>query len=355
MFEYLKRHSSKAGQPPGTVEYVGEKAEEQVGITVFAYSEHEFSVATPARLEGCGRLRAPGTVFWVNMDGVHHTGFVEEAGRVFGLHPLVQEDIVHTEQRPKLEDLGDYLFLVVKMLRWDEAEGRVVHEQVSFVLGEGFVLSFQEEARGDVFEDIRARIQAGKGRIRRQGADYLLYSLLDAVVDNYFVVLEKVGDAIEDMEEALLESAGTLQLEELHALRREALFLRKYIWPLREMVARLERQESELIHDGVKLYLRDLYDHVIQVMDTIETFREVLSGMADLHLTKISLKLNEIMKVLTVISTFFIPLTFIAGVYGMNFRFMPELEWRWGYFAVLGIMGVVAAAMWVFFKKRNLL
>ncbi|AGW11973.1 magnesium/cobalt transporter CorA [Megalodesulfovibrio gigas] len=355
MFEYLKRHSSKAGKPPGTVEYVGEKAEEQVKITVFAYSEHDVTVTTPARLEDCGRLRAPGTVFWVNLDGVHRTGFVEDAGRVFGLHPLVLEDIVHTEQRPKMEDQGEYLFLVVKMLRWDEAEGRVVDEQVSLVLGDGFVLSFQEEEHGDVFEDIRARIRAGKGRIRKCGPDYLLYSLLDAVVDNYFVVLEKVGDAIEDMEEALLESAGNTQLEELHVLRREALFLRKYVWPLREIVARLERQESELIRDGAKIYLRDLYDHVIQVMDTIETFREVLSGMADLHLSKISLKLNEIMKVLTVISTFFIPLTFIAGVYGMNFRYMPELEWRWGYFAVLGTMGIVAAGMWAFFKKRNLL
>ncbi|GAB7080487.1 magnesium/cobalt transporter CorA [Megalodesulfovibrio paquesii] len=355
MFEYLRQHRSKAGKLPGTVEYVGEKPESRVRITAFKYSDTEVAMTEPESLEACATLREPGKVVWLNMDGVHCTGFIEEAGRIFHLHPLILEDIAHTEQRPKMEDMGDYLFVVVKTLRFDEAEARVIDEQVSFVLGDGYLLSFQEEAQGDVFGDIRARIQTGKGKLRKLSADYLLYSLLDAVVDNYFVVLEKVGDAIEDMEEALLEAAGNTQLEELHALRREALFLRKYVWPLREIVARLERQESDLIQDGAKIYLRDLYDHVIQAMDTIETFRDVLSGMADLHLSKISLKLNEIMKVLTVISTFFIPLTFIAGVYGMNFRYMPELEWRWGYYAVLGAMVVIVAVMWIFFKKRNLL
>lgn len=354
MFEQLKRKRRHLGLPPGSLDDPGARTGDRpVRIQALAYGPGEARLLELDSLRQCGGLLGQTPGLWINVDGVHSAEVLRLAGDIFGIHPLILEDIAHTTQRPKLEDMEKYLFITLKMLRFDGDSRRVLEEQGSFVLGPGYLLSFQESDGGDVFGDIRDRLLGGKGRARRMDVDYLLYCLMDAVVDNYFLVLEKVGDHIEDMEEALLATPTAGILESLHDLRREALFLRKYVWPLREVVARLQNSGSDLVGEACMPYFRDLYDHTIQVMDTIETFRDVLAGLADLYLSGLSLKTNEIMRVLTMISTFFIPLTFVAGVYGMNFKNMPELGWEYGYFLVLGLMACIALGLMVYFRRKK--
>jgi magnesium transporter len=238
------------------------------------------------------------------------------------------------------------------MLTYDDELKEIKGEQVSLILSENFVLSFQERP-GDIFDLIRERLRNAKGRIRKMGADYLAYALVDAVVDQYFVILEKVGERIEELEESLTRNTKPETMQEIHRLKREMIYLRKSIWPLRESISGLEKSESALINKATLKYLRDVYDHTIQIIDTVETFRDMLSGMHDTYLTNISNRMNEIMKVLTIIATIFIPMTFIAGIYGMNFKFMPELEWRWGYLAVWVVLVSVALIMVVYFKRKK--
>jgi magnesium transporter len=298
-------------------------------------------------------LRDAPSVTWINVDGIHDVGIVEELGARLSLHHLVLEDILNPDQRPKIEDLGDYLYVVLKMVDWDDQQGEIAMEQVSLVVGANYVVSLQERPGGDVLGPIRERIREGKGNIRGVGSDYLAYSILDGVVDKYFGVLEGLGGKLEDLEEELVSSPLPETLQELHVLKREMIYMRKSVWPLREVVAALERSGSPLIKESTVPYLRDVYDHTIQVMDAVETVRDMLSGMLDIYLSSISNKMNEVMKVLTIFASIFIPLTFIAGVYGMNFAFMPELGWRWGYFAALLVMVAVALSMlWYFRSKR---
>jgi magnesium transporter len=265
----------------------------------------------------------------------------------------VMEDIMNTEQRPKIEDFDDYIFVVLKMLYYDNDEEEIKAEQISIIVRSNFVLSFQER-EGDIFNPLRDRIRNAKGRVRKMGPDYLAYCLLDAIVDNYFVVLEKLGEQIEGMEEELVTNPTPVTLQRIHNLKREMIFLRKSVWPLREVVSRLERGESPLIKESTGIYLRDVYDHTIQVIDTIETYRDMLSGMLDIYLSSISNRMNQVMKVLTIIATIFIPLTFVAGIYGMNFEYMPELKWHWFYpkafwLVMIGIAGV----MLVYFRRKR--
>jgi magnesium transporter len=264
------------------------------------------------------------------------------------------EDILNTDHRPKVEDFGKYIYIVLKMLSYDNANNEVVSEQVSLVLGSNFVLSFQEDiTSGDVFNPIRERIRTDGSQIRTMGADYLAYSLMDIVIDNYFVVLETLGERIDDIEEELVTNPASQTLQGIHNLKKEMLYLRKSVWPLREVIYSLERSESQLVTKTTAVYLRDVYDHTIQVIDTIETFRDTVSGMLDIYLSSVSNRLNSVMKVLTVIATIFMPLTFLAGVYGMNFRHMPELEWTWGYPVVLLVMFSVGISMLVYFRKKK--
>jgi len=251
-----------------------------------------------------------------------------------------------------MEDFVDYLFVVLKMLHYDEKEKAVRAEQVSLILGSNYVISFQE-TEGDVFDPIRERIRMERGRIRKMGADYLAYSLIDEIVDNYFLILEKLGEKIEDMEDALVTNPTPETLQAIHGLKREMIFLRKSVWPLREVISRLERWESPLIDKSIAIYLRDVYDHTIQVIDAIETFRDMLSGMLDIYLSSISNRMNEIMKVLTMIATIFIPLTLIAGIYGMNFKYMPELESPWGYPMIYLVMLVIGIIMVIYFRRKR--
>jgi len=352
MPRFLKRKSRTAGLVPGTPVYVGDRGAEEVRISVIDYDESQFEEKRAGTVEECFPFTDKSTATWINIDGLHEIGIIEKLGEHFGLHPLVIEDIVNTGQRPKMEDFTDYIFVVLKMLGYDDKKMEVTSEQVSLVLGTNFVISFQEKP-GDVFEPIRQRIRSAKGRIRKMGADYLAYALLDAIVDNYFSILEKLGDRVEGLEEELVSEPGPGTLQTIHSSKRELLFIRKSVWPLREVISGLQRGESPLISDGAEIYFRDVYDHTIQVIDTVETFRDMVSGMLDTYLSSLSNRMNEVMKVLTIIATIFIPLTFIAGIYGMNFEFMPELKWRWAYPAVWLVMAGVFLAMIMYFKRKK--
>jgi magnesium transporter len=352
MLKLFRKTSKKAGLSPGTLIHEGDKKAEKAKITIIDYDATQFQEKVVETIEECFPLKDTPTVKWVNIDGLHEVGIIEKIGKHFSIHPLVLEDILHTGQRPKMEDFEDYIFLVVKMFFYDEKDNEIKMEQVTLLLGSNFVISFQER-EGDIFDPVRERIRHHKGRIRKMKADYLGYALLDTIVDNYFIILEKIGEDIENMEEELVTRPTPETLQTIHNLKRELIVLRKSIWPLREVINGLEKGESPLINEATGVYLRDVYDHTIQVIDTIETFRDMVSGMLDIYLSSISNKMNEVMKVLTIIATIFIPLTFVAGLYGMNFEFMPELKWHWGYFATLLVMAAVAALMVFFFRRKQ--
>ena len=352
MLKLFRKTSKRAGLSPGTLVHDGDKKVEKAKITIIDFDATQFQEKEVDTVEECFPFRDTPTVTWINIDGLHEVGIIEKIGKHFSIHPLILEDILHTGQRPKMEDFEDYIFLVVKMFYYDEKDDEIKMEQVSLLLGSNFVISFQER-EGDIFNPIRERIRNHKGRIRMMKADYLGYALLDTIVDNYFIILEKVGENIENMEEELVTRPTPETLQTIHNLKRELIVLRKSIWPLREVVNSLERGESPLINEATGVYLRDVYDHTIQVIDTIETFRDMVSGMLDIYLSSISNKMNEVMKVLTIIATIFIPLTFLAGIYGMNFRYMPELDWHWGYPLLWGIMIALGIVMLVYFRRKK--
>ena len=352
MVRFIKKLSQQAGLAPGTLVHIGEKRTEKVKIAIIDYDESSFQEKEAKTVEECFPFKETPTVTWVNIDGVHNSEIIEKIGKQFDIHPLVLEDIVNTGQRPKMEDFEHYIFVVLKMLYQDKTDGEIVVEQISLLLGKNFVISFQEK-EGDVFDAIRERIRNSKGRVRKMGADYLTYILMDSIIDNYFVILENLGGKIEGMEEELVTNPTPQTLQAIHSLKRDTIFLRKSVWPLRELVSGLERGESSLIQDITRIFLRDIYDHTIQVIDTIETFRDMVSGMLDIYLSSMSNRMNEVMKVLTIFAAIFIPLTFVAGIYGMNFKYMPELEWHFGYFGALAIMASVAITMLLFFRRKK--
>ncbi|MDH4210045.1 MAG: magnesium/cobalt transporter CorA [candidate division WOR-3 bacterium] len=352
MPKYGSRKARKAGLPPGTLVHVGDKQTEKVKITIIDYDESAIESKEIAKVEECFPFKDKPTVTWINVDGIHDVDIIEKIGNNYGLHPLLLEDIMHAEQRPKIEDFENYLFLVLKMLSFDEKEHVIRIEQVSLVLGPSYVISFQER-EGDVFDPVRERIRNAKGRIRKMGADYLAYALLDSIVDSYFLILEKIGDKIEGLEEDLIANPDAKTLQTIHYLKREMIFLRRSVWPLREVISGMSRKESSLIKESTEIFLRDVYDHTIQVIDTIENYRDMVSGMLDIYLSSISNRMNEVMKVLTIFAAIFIPLTFVAGIYGMNFSFMPELGWKWGYFGVLAIMASIGISMLIYFKRKH--
>jgi len=348
----IKKRGAKIGLPPGSLVYSGELKPDKATITVTQYSESQFQQKVTANVEDALALCCEQAVTWINVDGIQDIDVLEKIGNHFGLHPLVLEDILNTDHRPKIDDYGDYLYIVLKMLDYNSSSEEVVTDQVSLILGSNFLLSFHEK-RSDFFNPLIERINNGKTKIRKMGADYLAYSLIDLIVDNYFVVLEKFSERIEDKEEELISNPSNKTLQYIHSLKREILILRKSIWPLREVISGLERIESALITDSTAIYFRDVYDHIIQIVDTTETLRDVISEMLDIYLSSVSNRMNAVMKVLTIIATIFIPLTFIVGIYGMNFRYMPELEWHWGYFTVWGVIVVIVIVMIILFKKKR--
>ncbi len=352
MLKLFRKASKRVGLPPGTLIHIGEKKAEKARITVMDYNESQAEDKEVETIEECICFKDKPSVTWINIDGIHDMNIIEKTGRYFGIHPLVLEDILNTGHRPKMEDFEDFIFIILKMLLYNEQTREIKHEQVSLVLGLNFVITFQEK-EGDLFNPVRERIRKGKGRIRRMKADYLAYALIDTIVDHYFVVLEKLSEGIQDLEDELIANPAPETLQAIHNLKRELIFLRKSVWPLREAVNSLEKGELDLIHESTGMYLRDIYDHTIQAIDTIETFRDMVSGMLDVYLSSVSNRMNEVMKVLTIIATIFIPLTFVAGVYGMNFKYIPELDWPWAYPAALALMGVMALGMVLYFKRKK--
>ncbi|MCM2358667.1 MAG: magnesium/cobalt transporter CorA [Geobacteraceae bacterium] len=348
----IKERSRKIGLPPGTLVHIGEKSDREIRIRVLDYGRDRCEEKEIKGLQECFYFADTQVMSWIDVEGLHEVELIQQLGDCQGFNPLMLEDIVNTDQRPKLEDFDDYLYIVIKMLH-ELDNGGIAVEQVSLVVGANFVISFQEGLEGDAFGQVRERIRGGKGKIRTMGADFLAYALIDAVVDGYFGVLERVGERIEVLEEEVVAAPSPETVRRIHRLKREIIVLRKALWPLREVIGALERRESPLISEPVTIYLRDVYDHTIQAIDAVEAYRDLLAGLLDVYLSSLSNRMNEIMKFLTIIGTIFLPLTFIAGVYGMNFRNMPELNWQWGYFASLLLMVAVSLVMLLYFKRKK--
>lgn len=341
---------SKVGVVPGSLVFMGKQRLDQVTKRLFHYGEETFEEFV--NIQEMPGPRNSGCVQWLDIVGLHDPDTMRQVGERYKLHPLVLEDIMNTSQRPKAEFTDNYIFIVLKMILRDKEDARTRMEQVSFVVGDGWLLTFQEE-EGDIFEIVRDRIRHDKGRVRRAEADYLAYALIDAIVDNYFLVLEEFGDQIESLETSLMGGRSQGQLSNLQSIKREVISLRKSIWPMREVVNNFLKSDSTLVAKETRPYLHDLYDHCIQIMDTIESYRDIIGGMQDLYLSVVNNKMNEIMKVLALISTIFLPMTLVAGIYGMNFKNMPELEANWGYPAAMTLMLVIGLSMYFLFKKRN--
>ncbi|RCW91261.1 magnesium/cobalt transporter CorA [Winogradskyella arenosi] len=344
-----KKHAGKA---PGTLVYTGVKTEKKLKIESFDYTKDSLVEKALTNIEEAQTFKDTSSVTWINIDGLNAIDEIENIGKQYNLHPLVLEDIVNTTQRPKIDEYEDYLFIVLKMLYYDQDE-KIIIEQVSFILGKNYVLSFQE-AEGDVFDNVRDRLRAGNGRIRGLQSDYLLYALIDAVVDHYFSIIETLGNKIEDLETDLFAGNSRENINiEVQQLKREILKVRRAIFPLREIINRVEKGEHELIFQRTLTYYRDIYDHLIQVSENIDIYREMIWSLMDMYMTTISNKMNEVMKVLTIMSSIFIPLTFLAGIYGMNFTYIPELQYRNGYFILLGVMLVIFIALLIYFKRKK--
>ena len=346
------RDKQKVGLPPGSLLYTGDKADEPVSMQLYTYDAGQLKESMPQTAQKALVAPIENEIVWLNVDGVHDVVLVEQICKHFNIHPLTIEDIVSTRQRPKVEAMEGYLYVVLKVLEYNEENASVGLEQISLVLGPNFVLSFQERP-GDTFEPVRNRLRAGRGRIRDAGADYLLYALIDTVVDNYFVILDKVDERADQLEEHILVDATKRNFDEVYHLKREMLTIWRSVWPLRDVMYRLERGDFVLIQDKTQIYLRDVSDHMTQIIDIVEVTRDLLKGMADLYHSTVGSRTNEVMRVLTIISTIFIPLTFIVGVYGMNFEVMPELQWRYGYLFVWIVMIVLTAAMMIVFRKKK--
>lgn len=345
-----KSKAHDIGVPPGTLIYTGDSKTERIKISLIEYNETEFIEQEFYDLSECISHVKPHLVKWINVEGIHKTEVIEKIGKLYDIHPLTLEDIVHVDQRPKFEDYDNYVVAIMKMISYDT---KVYAEQLSIVLFDNMVISFQEPQGGDAFDIIRNRLRQAKGRIRKCGADYLAYALMDAVIDCYFNVIERIGDTVEKIEEHIIAHSSKSSLIQLYELKREMIFLRKQVWPMRDMISNMVRSETKLINPSTDIYLRDLQDHVTRVIDTVETYRDLLSGIMDIYLSTNSNKMNEVMKVLTIMSSIFIPVTFIAGVYGMNFEFMPELKSPYGYAITWGVMLSVMIGLIIYFKRKK--
>jgi magnesium transporter len=350
MSGFIQGRSKKTGLPPGAKVYIGDDEPLPSRIDEISYNKDGFKERKVDNISDIIPDLRSEDITWINVKGLDPED-IFQLGEEMGFHPLTKEDIINTTQRPKIEEYDDYLFFVLKVLSSETFED-VNLEQVSFILGSNYIISFQEQY-GDIFESVRNRIRSGKGIIRRMGVDYLAYCLLDVIVDGYFVLLEKLGDSIEFLEEELVEDPRIEILHKLYDMKQEMVILRKNIWPLREVVNKIERVESGFFTESTRFYLHDVYDHTIQAIDAIETYRDLLTGMIDIYLSSVSNKMNEIMKFLTIIGTIFIPLTFLAGVYGMNFKYMPELGWRYSYPVLLLSMVMITLMMILYFRRRK--
>ena len=348
----FKGMAKKAGLPPGTMMAVSAEPAKPTSISIIDYDQDHYEQMENADESVVLQEKDSPRVTWFKVDGLGQLEAISRLGETFHLHPLVLEDVVNTVQRPKVEEFDDYLFLVLRAIKYDRDSHNLQSEQVSLALSQNWLISFQE-GRQELFGAVTDRLQQGRGRIRKLGVDYLAYVLMDAVVDHYFVALEAMGEEVETLEEDLLEKPSEAIMHRLHQLKRQSLSFRKAVWPLREVVSWLSREETSLVRSDIQPFLRDLHDHTIQVIDQVETLRDLLSGLLDLYLSAVSNRMNEVMKVLTIIATIFIPLTFLTGLYGMNFKDMPELDWKWGYPLILAVMLASVVGMLYFFRRKK--
>lgn len=348
----MKKLSKKTGMQPGTLVYTGKKKKERVNINLIQYNDTIFSEKLVNDIHHCLPLDPSYSVTWIDIKALNDLVVIENTGRMFNIHPLILEDILNTNQRPKIEFSEKNIFIVLKMLSYNEREDHVEAEQISIVLGENYVITFQEND-DDIFDNLRETIRKIKGQIRILGPDYLAYALLDTIVDYYYILLEKIGQKIENYEELLLGSSKPDILKDIYILKRENLVLRKSVWPLREVIAKMERVDSTFLHRSTHPFIRDLQDHTTIVIETVDAYMEMISNLVELSLSIGNNRLNEVMKILTMISTIFIPLTFIAGIYGMNFQYMPETEWKWGYFVILSVMVILGILMIIYFRRKK--
>ena len=345
------KKKKKIGLPPGTLIYTGDKVKERTKIKVTEYTEDRYNYKEykdiPPNLT---KFEKP-LIKWIDVYGLAQIEIIEEIGKQFNLHPLVLEDILNPDQIPKLEDYGSYIFTVLKKLTWNQEKEDFEYEQISLILGENYVISFQERDTR-LFNPIYERIYVPKGRLRLMGTDYLFYALIDITIDNYFIVLEKVGEDIEDIEDILIKNPEPETLQHIYKLKRSSIELRKSFWPIREVINKLQREQSNLIKDELQIYLRDIYDHVFRISDLLENYRDIIFGMLDMYLSSVSNKMNDIMKVLTMISTIFIPLSFLAGFYGMNMIVYRNSQYDL-LMIIIVIMIIIGLLMFIFFKKKR--
>lgn len=352
MSKHLRRRSSKAGMEPGTLVHIGEVYGDRAKISVVQYSKESFAENDDISIQEAFQYVSPSHITWINVQGIHDTEIIDTIGQHFGMHTLVMEDVLNTTQRAKLDDFKDYLYIVLRLLNYNSEKEEVDGEQISILFKQELVITFQESHK-DVFRGIRERIRKPNTKIREMGSDYLCYTIIDWIVDQYFAVLEKVDDRLESLEDDLLNNPSTQILLTIERTRREVILLRKSVWPIRDLISHFNRIESSLVHESSKVFMRDVYDHTIQLIDTIESFRDIVSGMLDLYLSNLTQRTNEIMKVLTVVSTIFVPLTFLASLYGMNFDNIPELHAEYGYFILLSLMVLIATGMIIYFRKKK--
>lgn len=350
--EMFQIKAKEVGLPPGTLIHVGKQRIETPVLSLIDYAQEHYESKHGISLTEAVACKETSTVSWINLSGIHEIDVIQQLGVEFDLHPLALEDILNTQHRPKVEEMEGYSLIILKMLFFDDETQSIDTEQVSLVLGPHFVLTFQER-EGDVFDGVRNRLKRSNGRIRQRGPDYLAYALIDSIVDSYFHILEKVGDHLAQLEDDLINNPDQKILAKVHHYKRELMLLRKSVWPLREVINELHKEESTYIQEGTQVFLRDLYDHTVQVVDTVEVFRDTVIGLQDLYMSAVGNRLNEIMKVLTIMASIFIPLTFIAGIYGMNFEHIPELKWRWGYPAVWLVMVGAVLVMLTYFKRKK--
>lgn len=352
MLTQLHKRTRKVGLPPESMLYTGEQKIAEPYLSVVTYDNKECAYLAEATLDQSLFSRKEEQTTWVSVIGLQNVDLIKQVGTNFNIHPLVIEDILNIDQRPKVEEYDNYLFITLKMLNWNNEKHIFTTEQVSLIVGQGFLLSFQEEEI-PLFGQIRQRLTRGQARLREHGSDYLAYSLLDAITDQYFVVLEGIGEHIEKVEKTIIAHPSSKDAQYLYHLKQQMFLLRKTVWPLRELINHLLHVDTKLISSFTTVYLRDVYDHTVHVIDTIETYRDMLAGLLDVYLSSLTNRMNEVMKVLTIIATIFIPLTFITSIYGMNFEYMPELHWRWSYPTILMIMLGIGIGMVIYFKRKK--
>lgn len=352
LFGELHQRAKKAGQLPGTPMYTGKEISSETKITLLAYVHQQFKEIIGSKFEDCFPLDKSAESIWVNIEGLNNISLIEQIAQYFKLHPLTVEDILNVEQRPKIEEFDQYIFVTLKVLFSKNKPGDFTIKQISFILGNNFVLSFQE-IDTTLFDPIHDRLKNNHYQSRQQRMDYLIYRLIDAIVDEYFIVLEGIGDDIEKIEDLIVASPTVRKERTIYRLKRQMLMLRKVIWPVREVLNHLLHIDNPLIAKSTTIYLRDVYDHIVQGIDTLETFRDMLSSLLDMYLSSLSQRLNEIMKTLTIISTIFIPITAIGSIYGMNFVNLPGLHWHYGYLIALVLMLIIASIMIVYFYRKK--